>query len=111
MALIFRLSTLAASPLTKIVPEVMGGDAVDHPDGGRFTGPVRAEEAEAFPLLDFEGNPVHGGQVAELLSQAFSLDDCFHGIQAAILPELGIPAKQRSFFLTGVGRGIMMRKP
>ncbi len=36
-----------------------------HPHRGRLAGPVRAEEAEDFALLDLEVDPLHGEHLAE----------------------------------------------
>ena len=54
-------------------------DAVDHPDGRRLAGPVRAEEAEALALADVEVDPVHGREVAVLLGQAAGGNERRHG--------------------------------
>ena len=49
-------------------------DAPDHPHGRRFTGAVRAEEAERLAALDIEVDRVNGNEVRESLCQATGMD-------------------------------------
>ena len=44
---------------------VRAQQAREHRDGGGLTGSVRTQQAEDFPLLNFERDSVHGFQFAK----------------------------------------------
>jgi len=52
-----------------------GGKAVKHPDGRCFSGPVRPQDAEAFPGGDGKGNVIYGGENAEAFAQVLRLNN------------------------------------
>ena len=58
-----------------------GGDETrQHPHSGGFAGSIGAEKGHHLPTIDGEGNIRDGGEVPEMLGQAFSLDHCLgHG--------------------------------
>ena len=55
-----------------------GRDAVDHFYGGRLTGAVRAQEAEAFALFDLKGDPVNGREGAIFFCQICGRNEHVH---------------------------------
>ncbi len=76
---VFEAVSLAPDMITGDEGVAAGGvqNAEEHFDGGGFSGPVGAEEAEDFAGVDVEADVIDGGETAEIFGQFHDADDRF----------------------------------